>query len=82
MLEDNIIIPEDAALITIKMGGGLIATTSDGSAIDTAHQIGEALGLYLKQYKIPYNPAQLWISFTMGLAAGTKEASYEENQDK
>lgn len=82
MLEDMITTPEGAALITIKKNGGTVATTSDGSAVDMAHQLGEALGLYLAHNKIKYNRAQLWLFFELGLANGLKEASYEENQDK
>lgn len=82
MLEDKITIPEGAALITIKKDGGTVATTSDGTAIDMAHQLGEALGLYLQHNNIKYHRAQLWLFFELGLANGIKEASYEENTDK
>ena len=82
MLKDKITILENAALITIEKDGGTVATTSDGTAIDMAHQLGEALGLYLQHNKIKYTRAQLWLFFELGLATGIKEASYEENQDK
>lgn len=82
MLKDNITILENAALITIEKDGGTVATTSDGTAIDMAHQLGEALGLYLQHNKIKYTRAQLWLFFELGLATGIKEASYEENQNK
>lgn len=82
MLKDKITILENAALITIEKDGGTVATTSDGTAIDMAHQMGEALGLYLQHNKIKYTRAQLWLFFELGLATGIKEASYEENQNK